>query len=63
MNKLDLDMENFESRVTEGVVAARFAAANTTFTFDNVRTGIPASPGITYLMPRYIGPGRTLAQS
>ena len=40
---------------------ARFAAANTTFTFDNVRTGIPAAPGITYLMPRYIGPGRTLA--
>ena len=40
---------------------ARFAAANTTFTFDNVRSGIPASPGITHLMPRYIGLGRTLA--
>jgi len=40
---------------------ARFAAANTTFTFENVRTGIPASPGITHLMPRYIGLGRTLA--
>ena len=40
---------------------ARFAAANTTFTFDNVRTGIPASPGITHLMPQYIGLGRTLA--
>jgi enoyl-CoA hydratase/carnithine racemase len=40
---------------------ARFAAANTTFTFDNVRTGIPASPGISYLMPQYIGLGRTLA--
>ena len=40
---------------------ARFAAANTTFTFDNVRTGIPASHGITHLMPRYIGLGRTLA--
>jgi enoyl-CoA hydratase/carnithine racemase len=39
---------------------ARFAAANTTFTFDNVRSGIPASPGITHLMPRYIGIGRTL---
>ena len=39
----------------------RFASANTTFTFDNVRTGIPASPGITHLMPQYIGLGRTLA--
>ena len=38
-----------------------FAAANTTFSFDNVRSGIPASPGITQLMPRYIGLGRTLA--
>ena len=40
---------------------ARFAAANTTFSFDNVRSGIPASPGITQLMPRYIGLGRALA--
>jgi enoyl-CoA hydratase/carnithine racemase len=40
---------------------ARFAAANTTFAFENVRSGIPASPGITHLMPQYIGLGRTLA--
>ena len=26
MNKLDLDTENFESRVTQGVVVARFKA-------------------------------------
>ena len=40
---------------------ARFATAETTFSFDNVRTGIPGSPGITYLMPRYIGIGRALS--
>lgn len=55
----------FQGRISAEYLAlafdARFAAANTTFTFDNVRSGIPASPGITHLMPRYIGLGRTLA--
>jgi enoyl-CoA hydratase/carnithine racemase len=40
---------------------ARVATADTTFSFDNVRTGIPGSPGITYLMPRYIGIGKALS--
>jgi enoyl-CoA hydratase/carnithine racemase len=40
---------------------ARVATADTTFTFDINTTGIPASPGSTLLMPRYIGIGRTLS--
>lgn len=40
---------------------ARFATADTTFSFDSIRTGLPASPGITFLMPRYIGIGRTMS--
>ena len=40
---------------------SRVATLATTFSFDNVRTGLPASPGVTYLMPRYIGVGKTLA--
>lgn len=38
----------------------RIATADATFYFDNLRTGIPASPGLTFLMPRFIGLGRTL---
>ena len=38
----------------------RIATVNATFNFDNLRTGIPASPGLTFLMPRFIGLGRTL---
>ena len=38
----------------------RIATVNTVFTFENVRTGIPAGPGLTYLMPRFIGLGRAL---
>jgi enoyl-CoA hydratase/carnithine racemase len=40
---------------------SRVATRDTTFSFDNVRTGLPASPGVTYLMPRFIGIGKTLA--
>ncbi len=40
---------------------ARIATADTTISFDNIRTGIPSSPGITHLMPRYIGIGKTVA--
>lgn len=39
----------------------RIATADTTFSFDNVRTGLPASTGITLLLPRYIGIGRTMS--
>ena len=38
----------------------RIATADTIFTFENVRTGIPAGPGLTYLLPRFIGLGRAL---
>jgi enoyl-CoA hydratase/carnithine racemase len=40
---------------------SRVATRDTTFSFDNVRTGIPSSPGVTHLMPRYIGIGKTMA--
>ncbi|GMR05815.1 MAG: hypothetical protein BMS9Abin25_0390 [Gammaproteobacteria bacterium] len=40
---------------------ARLATADTTFSFDSIHTGLPASPGITCLMPRYIGIGRTMS--
>jgi enoyl-CoA hydratase/carnithine racemase len=40
---------------------SRFATADTTFSFDNVQMGIPASPGVTFLMPRFIGEGKTLS--
>jgi enoyl-CoA hydratase/carnithine racemase len=40
---------------------ARIATADTTFSFDSIHTGLPASPGITCLMPRYIGIGRTMS--
>jgi enoyl-CoA hydratase/carnithine racemase len=43
------------------VFDARIATADTTISFDNVHTGMPSSPGITDLMPRYIGIGKTLA--
>ncbi|MEA3274362.1 MAG: enoyl-CoA hydratase/isomerase family protein, partial [Pseudomonadota bacterium] len=39
----------------------RIATADTTFSFDNMRTGLPASPGLTFLMPRYIGVGRAMS--
>ena len=38
----------------------RIATVDTVFTFENMRTGIPAGPGLTYLMPRFIGLGRAL---
>jgi len=40
---------------------ARIATADTTFSFNSIHTGLPASPGITCLMPRYIGIGRTMS--
>lgn len=40
---------------------SRIATADTTISFDNIRTGIPSSPTITLLMPGYIGTGKTLA--
>lgn len=40
---------------------ARVATSETTFYFDNSETGIPAAPGMTLLMPRYIGIGRTMS--
>jgi enoyl-CoA hydratase/carnithine racemase len=39
----------------------RIATADTTFSFDNMRTGLPASTGITLLLPRYIGIGRAMS--
>ena len=38
----------------------RIATVDTVFTFENIRTGIPAGPGLTYLLPRFIGLGRAL---
>jgi len=38
----------------------RVATVDTVFTFENMRTGIPAGPGLTYLLPRFIGLGRAL---
>ena len=40
---------------------ARIATASTTFSFDNIQTGLLASPGVTFLMPRYIGIGRAMS--
>jgi enoyl-CoA hydratase/carnithine racemase len=40
---------------------SRFAAADTIFSFDNMQMGIPASPGVIFLMPRFIGEGKTLS--
>lgn len=40
---------------------SRIATADTTFSFDSMRTGLPASTGVTFLMPRYIGIGRTMS--
>ena len=40
---------------------ARLATADTVFSFDNARTGIPGSPGLTHLMPRYVGIGRAIS--
>lgn len=40
---------------------SRIATTDTVFEFDNARIGIPASPGVTYLMPRYIGLGKTMS--
>jgi enoyl-CoA hydratase/carnithine racemase len=39
----------------------RVATVDTVFTFENIRTGIPPGPGLTNLMPRFIGLGRALA--
>jgi enoyl-CoA hydratase/carnithine racemase len=39
----------------------RIATADTTFSFENIRLGLPASAGITFLMPRYIGVGRAMS--
>jgi enoyl-CoA hydratase/carnithine racemase len=39
----------------------RVATADTRFTFDSVRLGLPSTVGVTFLMPRYIGIGRTMA--
>lgn len=39
----------------------RVATRDTSFAFDNVRTGLPPSPALTHLMPRYIGIGRTMS--
>ena len=38
----------------------RIATVDTIFTFENIRSGIPAGPGLTYLLPRFIGLGRAL---
>ena len=40
---------------------ARIATPNTYFYFDNLNTGIPVSPGVTLLMPKYIGIGKTMS--
>jgi len=40
---------------------ARIAAADTIFSFDNMRTGIPGAPGLTCLLPRYIGIGKAMS--
>ena len=39
----------------------RIATADTTFSFENIRVGLPASVGVTFLMPRYIGVGRAMS--
>lgn len=39
----------------------RIATVDTTFSFDNMRTGLPASAGLTCLLPRYIGIGRAMS--
>ncbi len=39
----------------------RLATPDTTISFENMRTGIPASPGLTYLLPRYVGIGRAMS--
>lgn len=39
----------------------RIATADTTILFENVRTGLPSSPGVTFLMPRYVGIGRAMS--
>ena len=39
----------------------RIATADTTISFENVRTGLPSSPGVTFLMPRYVGIGRAMS--
>jgi enoyl-CoA hydratase/carnithine racemase len=39
----------------------RLATADTTISFENMRTGIPASPGLTYLLPRYVGIGTAMS--
>ena len=43
------------------VYDSRIATADTSFSFDNLRSGLPASPGLTYLMPKYIGVGRAMS--
>jgi len=40
---------------------ARFATADTVIVFKNMRTGWPGSPGLTHLMPRYIGISKALS--
>lgn len=39
----------------------RFATADTVIDFNNVRFGFPGSPGLTHLMPRYIGISKALS--
>ena len=39
----------------------RVATREASFVFDNVRTGLPPSPALTHLLPRYIGIGRTMS--
>ncbi len=39
---------------------ARFATADTVIDFNNVRTGWPGFPGLTHLLPRYIGISKAL---
>lgn len=72
---LMIRMSNFEKPAVAGfqgkirseylgftlIFDSRFATADTTFSFDNVQMGIPASPGVTFLMPRFIGEGKTLS--
>ena len=39
---------------------ARIATADTTFVFDNYTTGLPANPGVTHLLPRFVGIGHAM---
>lgn len=43
------------------VLDFRIATADTTFSFGNVHHGLPPAPGLTHLMPQYIGIGKSLS--